>query len=354
MPASFTQDFVQTWLSQGCLPVSLYDKGDPSHGYYGAFGAPNGRIFPFVELGMFLNGDLILNDIDPYANKNQSTNLRVIQSLIKPHYSAKNDTLEFNADWAVTPSLTLTSQTGYNKDFLYSTEDFNRFDTAPGIFSSNFATAPDWRGADPLQPDGMTYCDPQLDCSQSMVGQDISQEHAWQLSQELRLASNFSGPFNFSVGANYMHYQTVEDYYVLFNLITAQIQEFDGQDAGQYTYCNSGTDGSLGVAPSLITPEPLYLSIRQLPALGIAVTPGLQRCCLTRHQSARHLYRSQSARQSQRAGAQLFPQRKSLCAEFLCRVRRGLLSGHARSETDGRVALDRRPEDLLEHSKLGV
>jgi len=256
-PASFTQSFVQTWLSQGCLPVSLYDKGDPSHGYYGAFGTPNGKIFPFVELGMFLNGDLILNDVDPYANQNQSTDLRVIQSLVKPHYRAMNDTLEFNVDWAVTPSLTVTSQTGYNKDFLYSTEDLNRFDAAPGIFSSNFATAPDWNGSDPLQPDNQTYCDPQLGCSQSMVGQDISQEHAWQLSQELRLASNFSGPFNFSVGANYMHYQTIEDYYILSNLITAQIQEFDGQDAGQYAYCNSG---SIFGSPSLISPEPLYTS----------------------------------------------------------------------------------------------
>jgi len=36
----------------------------------------------------------------------------------------------------------------------------------------------------------------------------------------LRLASNFSGPFNFSVGGNFLHYQTVEDYYVFFNAIT--------------------------------------------------------------------------------------------------------------------------------------
>ncbi len=34
------------------------------------------------------------------------------------------------------------------------------------------------------------------------------------------MASNFSGPLNFSVGANYLHYQTVEDYYVFINAIT--------------------------------------------------------------------------------------------------------------------------------------
>jgi len=256
-PASFSQDFVQTMLSQGCLPTSLYSSD--------AFETPNAKVYPFVQLGMFASGDLFLNDIDPYVSQTQSRNLRVIQSRIQPHYQSKNDTLEFNADWAVTPSLTLTSQTGYNKDFLYSTEDLNRFDTAQGIFNPNFASTPDIRGADPLEPDGKTYCDPQLGCAQSMVGQDISQEHAWQLSQELRLASNFSGPLNFSVGANYMHYQTVEDYYVLFNLITAELQEFNGQDAGQYTECLSGTDGSLGEAPSLITPEPLFDSFGFLP-----------------------------------------------------------------------------------------
>ena len=53
---------------------------------------------------------------------------------INPHYKAKNDTLEFNADYAVTPALTFTSQTGFNHDFLWSTEDYNRFNTRAGHF----------------------------------------------------------------------------------------------------------------------------------------------------------------------------------------------------------------------------
>ncbi len=69
--------------------------------------------------------------------------------------------------------------------------------------------------------DGTFYFnDPQLGCSNRLVAQDVSQEHAWQLSQEFRLASNFTGPFNFSVGGNYMHYETVEDYYVFANTLT--------------------------------------------------------------------------------------------------------------------------------------
>ncbi len=75
--------------------------------------------------------------------------------------------------------------------------------------------------ANPLPADGTYYFgDPQLGCSNRLVLQDISTERAWQFSQEFRLASNFSGPFNFSVGGNYMHYETVENYYVFGNVLT--------------------------------------------------------------------------------------------------------------------------------------
>jgi iron complex outermembrane receptor protein len=252
-PADINSQFVKAWLSQGCLPASLYSKE--------SYETPNGQVIPFVALGEFLarfggaDGGFILRDIDPYASQTQSTNLRVIQSLINPAYRAKNDTLEFNTDYAVAPDLTLTSQTGYNKDFLYSTEDFNRFDTQPGLFYPTTVSA--GIGATPIAPNGV-YCDPQLGCSSAMVGQDLSQEHAWQFSQEMRLTSHFEGPFNFSVGGNYLHYQTVEDYYVFFNLITAAEQIENGQSGttpgqpGDYTLCHSSFDVE---PPFIISPE---------------------------------------------------------------------------------------------------
>ncbi len=64
------------------------------------------------------------------------------------------------------------------------------------------------------------YCDPQLGCSDRFLAEDVSQEHAEQFYQEVRLASSFTGPFNFSVGGSYLHYQTIEDYYVFSNLLT--------------------------------------------------------------------------------------------------------------------------------------
>ena len=73
-------------------------------------------------------------NFDPYASTTQSRNLRVIESSLNPVYKAKNDVVEFNAEYAIDPALTLSSQTGFNHDFLWSTEDYNRFNTAPGAF----------------------------------------------------------------------------------------------------------------------------------------------------------------------------------------------------------------------------
>ncbi len=75
-------------------------------------------------------------------------------------------------------------------------------------------------GTNGIPEDAGIFCDPQLGCSDRLVAQDISDEHAWQLSQEFRLSSHFSGPLNFSAGGNYLHYETEENYYVFINSLT--------------------------------------------------------------------------------------------------------------------------------------
>ncbi len=227
------------YLSQGCLPTSLYGPD--------AFQVVNGFSLPYfggiTGYGIFgaLTGQLVSN-VDPYTSVTQSRNLRHIQSALNPAYRAKNDVIEVNADYALTPSLTFTSQTGFNHDFLWSTEDFNRFNTAPGIFKvnpENTLVVPDsnnWVCAgggisiggtqDCAHPSSSGnfqtgyFCDPQLGCSNRLVAEDLSTEYAWQLNQEFRLSSNFKGPLNFSIGGNYLHYETDEKYYVFFNTIT--------------------------------------------------------------------------------------------------------------------------------------
>ncbi|HTO39604.1 MAG TPA: TonB-dependent receptor, partial [Rhizomicrobium sp.] len=100
----------QPYLSQGCLPTSLYSPE--------AFQVPNGISLPYYEPLAF-EGVPVFSKyfaFDPYASSTQSTNLRVIEAQIDPIYKAKNDTLELNVDYKLNNSLTFTSQTGYNTD----------------------------------------------------------------------------------------------------------------------------------------------------------------------------------------------------------------------------------------------
>src|SRR6185437_10739287 len=102
--------------------------------------------------------------------------------------------------------------------------DYNRFNTVP-VFNDT-STLADYPGDPPGSSpwaglaQGGIFCDPQIGCSDSIAGFDISQARSRQFSQEFRLQSNFDERVNFSVGANYTNYRTIEDYYVFFNLIT--------------------------------------------------------------------------------------------------------------------------------------
>ena len=196
------------YLSQGCQMGPLYGPQ--------AFGVPNGYSLPYYTAPQF--GGVVTSGLNPYTSQTQSQNLRVIDTQLTPQYKAKNDTVELNADVQITPTLALTSETAFNNDFLWSTEDYNRFASTQGIFGAGSTTP----GALITKtPTGGQFCDPQLGCSGGIIAEDISEEHAWQASQEFRLASHFAGPFNFSVGGNYLHYETEENYYVFVNTLTA-------------------------------------------------------------------------------------------------------------------------------------
>ena len=212
------------YLSQSCEATSLYSPD--------AFEVPYGFSLPYaVALGATGAAN---PEVEPYANTVQSRNLRVIESALNPKYQAKNDTLEFNTDYAITTGLTFTSQTGYNRDFLSSTEDYNRFNTSPGIFSTQFASN---YPADPTFS-GESFPTPLLEqaasekvqlysailnwvaviglsrriCPMNMLGNSVKNSGWLQIS---------SGPLNFSVGGNYLHYETEENYYVFINALTA-------------------------------------------------------------------------------------------------------------------------------------
>lgn len=215
-------------FSQGCKPGSLYDDA--------AFGTPNGLAIPFIFGAVALGNDVsfelgrdendnsagLLRLVDPYGGMMQSRDLREIASFRDPRYRAKADLFMLNVDIDISPSLTFSSQTAYVEDSTYSFQDFNRFNTQP-IFTDT-AQLQYWPGAGKSYADlapGGVFCDPQLGCSDTMAGFDISQAKATQFNQEFRLQSDFDGPFNFSIGANYTKFDAQVDYYVMFNLLTA-------------------------------------------------------------------------------------------------------------------------------------
>ena len=244
-------DDQRSLFTQGCVGGSLYDTGtatdpsDPAGAAHGAFGTPHGAALPFFQALLPFNplvmtfgnspyfGNpaaapcpraaiypqiLALNacSTDPYGSLGQSRDLRSIYSAVEPAYWAKSDVIDLTFDIDLTDSVTLTSQTVYARDEVYSTQDFNRFTTVP-IFS-------DTTGLNNGQIPGSylaggVFDDPQLGPSDSILGQDISQSKSWQFNQEFRVASNFDGPVNFSLGANYTRFDTVNDYYAFFNLL---------------------------------------------------------------------------------------------------------------------------------------
>jgi len=231
----------QAIFSQGCKEGSLYDGG--------AFGTPNGLALPFVfapavlaytgqwPLGKDANGNLIgaLQNRDPYGGLMQSRNLRTVASFRDPVYRAKADVVELNIDAELGHGLTVYSQTAYDRDSVYSFQDFNRFNTQPIFYDTSQLQPAPWD--DPNLPNpfrnlspGGVFCDPQLGCSKTMAGFDISQAKSSQFTQELRFQSDWDGPINFSIGANYTKFNVLVDYYVFYNMITlvSLLQPFNG------------------------------------------------------------------------------------------------------------------------------
>jgi len=242
------------FMSQGCQNASLYADA--------AYGTPNGLSIPFVLAGaqntQFIGFSPttfatvpLLNSVDPYGGAMQSRDLRKIASQFNPQYRAKSDIIELNFDVELSDNLVLTSQTAYNEDRYFSSQDYNRFNTVPGVFNDSSGLVNVVDGEPVTFTQGGVYCDPQLGCSSSIVGIDRSRAKSRQISQELRLQSSFDGPLNFSLGANYTRYKTIEDYYVFFNIITAIAQSFGpvGNNSDDVRICNDGS-----AAPAVITP----------------------------------------------------------------------------------------------------
>ena len=198
-------------FSQGCALSSLYSPD--------SFQTPNGLAIPYYLPLAALQ--LPVGLTDPYVSRTQSHDLRMIESTVDPHYRAKADIAELQLRFDLGDNLSLTSETGWMSDFLFSTQDYNRFNTASGAWdpTKDGIQIGSWTDHGILNDQGV-FCDPQVGCADRLVVVDLSKATSKQFSQELRLASDFEGPFNFSLGANFLRYNDLDKYYVFVNSLT--------------------------------------------------------------------------------------------------------------------------------------
>ncbi len=234
--------FARGRLSQGCKMGSLYEAG--------AYGRPNGFAIPFLPIMMTDIGysgydkpasdptrkavPLVSRDRDPYGDGMQSRDLRAIESIIAPEYRAKADILALNIDFDITDTLTLSSQTAYNEDSVYSLQDYMRFSTQPifpdttVLYGADGETLND-PGVRGHMPAGV-FTDPQIGPSDSLKGFEVSSSESKQFSQEFRIQSDFEGSVNFSAGLNYLRFKGVNDYFLFLNIVTLLAQYYHNAD----------------------------------------------------------------------------------------------------------------------------
>jgi outer membrane receptor protein involved in Fe transport len=235
---------VQGSFSQGCAPASLYAPE--------SFQTPNGIALPYyLPLGaVFLPTALT----DPYVSRGQSHDLRVIESTVDPEYRARTDLAELQVSIDLGNSLTLSSETAVLADTVFSTQDYNRFNTAPGAWRD--LVPGDLAYREGVINDGV-FCDPQIGCSDRLVAVDLSTAKSRHFSQEFRLASDFDGPFNFSLGANFLRYDTEDKYYVFINSLSiiAAVAPY-GVSGVLSPYVGGVTDNSECLQNGAIAPNP--------------------------------------------------------------------------------------------------
>jgi len=231
-------------LSQGCRSASLFDDA--------AYGAPNASGLAFIAAGNYvvnMGADPLtfmqqpaFKTGDPYANVVQSRNLREISTSYDPVFRAKNDIFQLNLEFDVGKALTFVSQTAYARDRYYSSQDFNRFVSAPIFNDSNGLIYP-FTGEPMSQQHGSpggVFVDPQLGASDRLMAVDLSRSRNSQWSQEFRLQSSFDGPLNFNFGVNYLNFKSQDDYFVFNNAFSFLAYNLGRNDAN-YPLCPPGS-----------------------------------------------------------------------------------------------------------------
>lgn len=185
-----TNAAVRNYLSFGCqLTPNIYGAGTRG-GILNGVGTFGNRLA--VENGLAA-GSLFANNVRP-------TGAYDVNIDVNPTNLTRNDLAQFSAEWNVTDNLKLSSLTTYDRDTsLYG---------AGGL-----------RAATPFNF-GISIADPQIAGGQALsnyTSGTFDRLYSEEYSEEVRLASSFSGPVNFSVGAFYLHTHKNDDVFVFDN-----------------------------------------------------------------------------------------------------------------------------------------
>ena len=234
----------QTVTSLGCSEAALEDMD----GRVNSVGTLGGGLGILAGL---LNGDAFTQP----AN----LDLRQIESAFDPQYFADQELITGKLEYDVTDNMRLTYLGSYSTSESISIEDYNKqsptiaFNTnGQPLFGSLGATgAAVYQG---LFPGGVVN-DPILGASNFFRTFDVSGGGAEQTSHELRLQSDFDGPFNFNLGVIKVDVEAIDPsnntdgYYVISNSLTALTQINNALGGalfgGQVPLDNAGTQPSI-------------------------------------------------------------------------------------------------------------
>lgn len=197
------------FLNQGCIAGSLYQPA--AYGTINSNGTLSGELANLIGLN---NGTNVFGN-----NPLQNTNLHDIQSVVQPTYKALEDLFQLHMAYNLTDNLTLTSITGFNRETYAESQDYDRVVPAQPYQPVGVAAL--------LFPNGVVR-DPQTGTSNLLTSFDYSSGESKEYTEELRLASSFSGKINFSVGGYFSEetapFNAGTNYYVESNALTAYSQ----------------------------------------------------------------------------------------------------------------------------------
>ncbi|MBI1251875.1 MAG: TonB-dependent receptor plug domain-containing protein [Alphaproteobacteria bacterium] len=233
-------------FSQGCLAAPLEFETVNLSSTLGGLGA---LIFPGTTLGIPGLSPTLLTDpalAGPGAAGTNIADLREVFLTFQPTH--QNDdfvaTFEFNYDFG--NNLTFTSLTSYATNQVSSSVDYNQY-VGGQVFNPTIFT-----------PTG-TFTGPLTGTQNTLATYDLSSSQTEQITQELRIQSDYDGWFNFTLGGIYIDGEATDGtYQVISNSLEAigialgvpQDQYFFESLTGSYTLKASALFGETYITPT--------------------------------------------------------------------------------------------------------